>query len=146
MLTLLLDSYLFYIYPYSAVWTFQDLFYPAMVQAISRRHLNKEVDFASWWVHVRFMMQNDTGTGIIPESSVYPCQYYSTVAFHTDISHGGWTFSPFVASDQCHCLTTSIWTTTATWIMWLCIFSFLFFFFVLFLVANLNPCGFQWFL
>jgi hypothetical protein len=49
-----------------------------------------------------------SGTGI---GFQFSCQYHSTVALHTRISHGEWTTVPSVAAVQRHSLTTSRWTT-----------------------------------
>jgi hypothetical protein len=44
--------------------------------------------------------QSDSGTDLSPSSSVFPCQYHSTVVLHTPISYGGWTICPLVAEVQ----------------------------------------------
>jgi hypothetical protein len=61
----------------------------AMVQVVSRRLLTAEAR-----VHARVNPsgicgeQSGTGTGFSPSSSVFPCQYHSTVALQTHIMWG----------------------------------------------------------
>jgi hypothetical protein len=50
--------------------------------------------------------RSGTGTGS-PSSSVFPCQYHSTVVFHTHLSSGGWTICALVAAVQRRSLTPS---------------------------------------
>jgi hypothetical protein len=60
-----------------------------MAQAVSRRPLTAEAR-----VRVRVSPceicggQSGTGTGLSPNSSVFPCQYHSTVALQTHIIWG----------------------------------------------------------
>jgi hypothetical protein len=60
-----------------------------MAQIVSRRPLTAET-----WVRARINPcgicdgQNVTGTGFSPSSSVFPCQYHSTVALQTHIMWG----------------------------------------------------------
>jgi hypothetical protein len=42
--------------------------------------------------------KSGTGTGFFKSSFVFPCQYYSTVAFHTNLSRGRWTKVPLLAA------------------------------------------------
>jgi hypothetical protein len=78
----------------------------AMAQAVSRQPLTAESR-----VRARFNPcgicgeQSGTGTGFSPSSSVFPCQYHSTVVLHTHISSGGWTLCPLVAAVQMRSLT-----------------------------------------
>jgi hypothetical protein len=61
----------------------------AMAQAVSCQPLTAEA-----WVHAWVSLcgicegQGGTGTGFSPSSLVFPCQYHSTMAFHTHVSSG----------------------------------------------------------
>jgi len=90
----------------------------AMAQAVSRRHVMTEARF---YAYVRICgicsAQSGIGTDISPSSSVFPCQYHSTMAFHTHISSRIWTVGPLVAAVQRYRLTPSkriTWTTITT--------------------------------
>jgi hypothetical protein len=80
----------------------------AMAQAVSRRPLTAE-----YRVRARVNPcgicdgQSGNATGFSPTSSVFPCQYHSTVVLHTHISSGGWTICPLVAAVQRRSLTPS---------------------------------------
>jgi hypothetical protein len=56
-----------------------------MAQAVSRRALTAEARVNSCGIYGG---QSGTGTGFSPSSSVFPCQYHSTVVIHTHISSG----------------------------------------------------------
>jgi hypothetical protein len=70
-----------------------------MAQAVSRQPLTAEVRVRppsqSMW---DCGGQSGTETGCSPRSSVFPCQYDSTLAVHTHISSGGWTIGLLVAA------------------------------------------------
>jgi hypothetical protein len=83
-----------------------------MAQAVSRRPLTVETRIRSW-VSARRICgeQNDTGTGFSPSSSVFTCQYDSTVAIHTHMSPARWLIGQMVTTVQRHGLTPSTLTT-----------------------------------
>jgi hypothetical protein len=72
-----------------------------MAQAVSRRPLTAEARVRAQ-VSARgiYSGQSGTGTGFSPSSSVFPCQYHSTVARHTHVSPGEWTIGQLVAAVQ----------------------------------------------
>jgi hypothetical protein len=61
-----------------------------MAQAVNRWPLNAEA-----WVCTRVspcgIRGGQIGTGIVfsPSSSIFPCQYHSTMALHSHVSSGG---------------------------------------------------------
>jgi hypothetical protein len=61
----------------------------AMAQVVSRRPLTAEARVRAR-VNPRGICggQSGTGTGVSPSSSVFPCQYHSTVALQTRIIWG----------------------------------------------------------
>jgi hypothetical protein len=62
--------------------------------------------FTPWSVLVGFVVnQVALGHGSPPpSSSVFHCQYHSTVALYTHLSPGGWTIGPLMAAVQRHIL------------------------------------------
>jgi hypothetical protein len=62
-------------------------------------------------VHVGFVA---LGQVLLLISSVFPCQYHSTVTLHTSISPWELTISTLLAAVQRHSLAPSTWTTTTT--------------------------------
>jgi hypothetical protein len=66
-----------------------------MAQVVSHRPLTAEARVTSCGI---CGAQRGTGTDFSPSSSVFPCQYHSTVALHTLISSGGRTVGPLVAT------------------------------------------------
>jgi hypothetical protein len=58
--------------------------------------------------------QSSTGTDISPSSSVFLCQYHSTMALHTRVLPGVWTTGPLSAVVQRHSLTPMTWTTKSS--------------------------------
>jgi hypothetical protein len=61
----------------------------AKAQVVSRQPLTEEARVRAWisqyWICGG---QRGTGTGFYPSSSVFPCQYHSTVALQTHIIWG----------------------------------------------------------
>jgi hypothetical protein len=84
----------------------------AMALVITGWPLTTEV-----WVHASVSPcgvcggQSGTVTGYSLSSSVFPCQYYSTMALHFHISSARWTVGLSEAAVQRHSLTSSTWTT-----------------------------------
>jgi hypothetical protein len=63
----------------------------AMAQVVSRRPLTAEDRVRAWVSPCGICgqsRQSGTGTGLSPTSSVFPCQYHSTVALQTRIIWG----------------------------------------------------------
>jgi hypothetical protein len=56
--------------------------------------------------------QRGTEAGFCPSSSVFPCQYHSTMALHPHISYGGWITGLLIAAVQRHSVTPSAWIWT----------------------------------
>jgi hypothetical protein len=83
-----------------------------MTQAVRRQSLTTEVRFRAG-VSPCGICGGESGTGTCfdPCSLAFPCQYHSTMAFHTHISPGEWTIDTLVATFQIHCLIPSTWTT-----------------------------------
>jgi hypothetical protein len=59
-----------------------------MTQVISRRPLTAEARVRARVNPYGIYGQSGTGTGFSPSSSVFPCQYHSTVALQTHIFWG----------------------------------------------------------
>jgi hypothetical protein len=60
-----------------------------MAQVVSRRPPTAEARVRAWVNPCGISCgQSVTGTGFSPSSSVFPCQYHSTVALQTHISWG----------------------------------------------------------
>jgi hypothetical protein len=61
----------------------------AMAQAVSHRLFTAEA-WVRAWVNPCWICggQNGTGTGFSPSSSIFPCQYHSTVTLQTHITWG----------------------------------------------------------
>jgi hypothetical protein len=87
----------------------------AMAQAVNRRPLTAESR-----LHARVNPcgicggQSGTATGFSLSSSVFSCQYHSTVVLHTHVSSGGWTVCLLVAAVQRRSLTSSKSTNYST--------------------------------
>jgi hypothetical protein len=61
----------------------------AMAQAVSCRTLTMKAQVCSWGSACGICGEwSGTGTGFSQSYSVFPCQYHSTMAFHTHISSG----------------------------------------------------------
>jgi hypothetical protein len=61
----------------------------AMAQVVSRRPLTAEAQVRAWVNPCGICDgQSGTGSGFSPSSSVFPCQYHSTVALQTHIIRG----------------------------------------------------------
>jgi hypothetical protein len=59
---------------------------PCMAQVVSRRPLTAEARVLA--LVIPCGGQSGTGTGFSPSSSVFPCQYHSTIALQTHIIWG----------------------------------------------------------
>jgi hypothetical protein len=72
-----------------------------MAQAVSSRPVTAESQLRARVNPCRICGgQSGTRTGFSSRSSVFPCQYHSTVIFHTHVSSGRRTMYPFAAAVQ----------------------------------------------
>jgi hypothetical protein len=81
----------------------------AMAQAVSRQPLTTEAQVNPCGI---CGVQSGSGTGFSLEFFCFPCQYHSTMAFHTHISFGGWTTGLLVL--QFRDIVSPICTSTTT--------------------------------